>query len=450
MDNTIYEDCLNHYNAKDNKPFWGDLAKKYGFLSSDQLRSQFRRERMRREKSDGASVSGDVTLDDTEKTVYDEGDNFIHVISSSKRLLNKEDIISQFNIDLNVWEIERFITKTSEGYRKDRSVKWEVSHGVVTEGHVNDSGKMLVVPLYHIEVHFKKKVKEVSARDSIKSLIEDAKKFAPIYPQINYEHKNNNYLLEIDMPDIHFGRGTWAEESGETSTIQTLSRDVNTVLDKLLVYSDSFKIGKILLPIGNDFFNVDNPSNTTSHGTPQQESDRFQKTFRLGRELIVKMIDKCSLIAPVDVIIVPGNHDLNRIWFLGDSLDAWYHLNPNVKINNSASLRKYYAFGNCLIGFTHGSEEKLDRLPLIMASEVPNSWANTKFREFHTGDKHAKKDITYNTIEGTGVVVRILRSLAVADAWTISKGYVGNQRAGEAFLWHKDDGLIAQYTATPS
>jgi len=112
--------------------------------------------------------------------------------------------------------------------------------------------------------------------------------------------------------------------------------------------------------------------------------------------------------------------------------------------------RKYYKFGKNLIGYTHGSDEKLDRLPLLMASEQPELWAQTKFREWHTGDKHNKKDISYiSTNENSGMVVRILRSLASADAWTFNKGYIGALRASESFLWHPEDGLIAQFTATP-
>jgi hypothetical protein len=112
--------------------------------------------------------------------------------------------------------------------------------------------------------------------------------------------------------------------------------------------------------------------------------------------------------------------------------------------------RKYYNFGSNLIGFAHGADEKLDKLPLIMAMEQPELWAKTKNREWHTGDRHHKKDIMYTASdEGGGMVVRILRSLASADAWTFNKGYVGALRAGESFLWHPQDGLIAQFTATP-
>jgi hypothetical protein len=84
----------------------------------------------------------------------------------------------------------------------------------------------------------------------------------------------------------------------------------------------------------------------------------------------------------------------------------------------------------------------------MMAMEAPELWAKSIYREIHTGDKHNKKDIIYSANEGNGVVVRILRSLAASDAWTFSKGF-NSLRAAESFLWDKEKGLIAQFTAQP-
>lgn len=382
-----------------------------------------------------------------EKTEYEQGDDFINVICASRRILSKEEIISQFNVDLSEWEVSRYKVKTSEGYRKDRSVRWVVQDGKVLTGDVNDTGKMLVVPLYHIEVSFTKKKKIVDAKQSIDALKEDARKFAPVYHPIKYA-QDGEYLFEIDMQDIHFGRLAWQEESGENYDIKIARTAVESSLLKLIGFSKLHKIERILFPLGNDFFNVDNKFNTTTRGTPQQEDTRWQKTFRLGREMCVWMIDTCAQIAPVDVLIVPGNHDEQRAFYMGDALECWYHNCGDVHINNEAAKRKYYSYGSVLLGFTHGYDEKLERLPLLMALDQPILWAGSKFREWHTGDKHHKKDLRPVADEGSGMVVRIMRSLAAYDAWTFDKGY-RSVRASEAFLWHKANGLIAQYTAMP-
>jgi len=382
-----------------------------------------------------------------ESKTYEQGDDFINVICSSKRMLTKDDIIKEFKIDLDVWEVDRFKVKTSEGYRKDRKVQWEVTNGKVTSGSVDDSGKMLVVPLYHLEVRFKKKVKDTSI-DLIGALIEDAKKYAPHYPKINYPTYNDGLLYEVDMFDIHIGRLSWDDESSQNYDLKLAQLAVESTLVKLLSLINGQPIKKILLPLGNDFFNVDNKFNTTTKGTLQQEDTRWQKTFKKGREICVWMIDACSQIAPVDVLMIPGNHDQQRSFYLGDSLYSWYHNSQDVKIDNSAMAIKYYDYGNTLLGFTHGDDTNLKDLPLRMAVDVPDMWAKSKYREWHTGDKHHKKDIRPDTDESTGMVVRILRALTAYDAWTFNKGY-RSLRSGESFLWTLDKGLTAQYTALP-
>jgi hypothetical protein len=386
-----------------------------------------------------------------EFATYEQDDEhgFINVICASRRMLTKEEVIAQFRVDMTQWEVERFKVKTSEGYRKDRKVRWVVKDGSVLEGDVDDSGKMLVVPLYHIEVRFVRKTEEIRGRLALEDLIAEAKAAAPRFSPIKTVRSKDGMLYEIGMPDLHFGRLTWDEESGENYDIRIARAMVRQVLGELLGFAAMFKIERILLPLGNDFFNVNSREETTTHGTRQQEDTRWQKTFRAGRLMAVEMIDACAAVAPVDVVIMPGNHDEERIFYLGDALSCWYHATKRVQVDNRAVKRKYYTFGANLIGLTHGYYEKVKSLPALMPLEVPDLWAASRFREWHTGDKHHKEDLVHKTDENLGVVVRILRSLAPADAWTFDKGFVGALHAAEGFLWHPENGLQAQFTATP-
>lgn len=427
---------------------WKKIGEKFG-ISGEDARMKYRAATHTGSKTYAGHVAEETTeiFQEKENTTFEQGNDFINIICASKRCLTKEDVIAQFNIDLNVWEVERFRVKTSEGYRKDRQVDWHVKDGHAT-GDVVDSGKMLVVPMYHIEVRLAKRKDVAMARVILNDMLEDAKKFAPKYKKIQYPELKDGLLYEIDMFDIHFGRLTWEEESGANFDIKLARRAIETTLNQLLALVKNYPIKKILLPMGNDFFNVDNKFNTTTGGTPQQEDTRWQKTSRIGREICVWMIDECAKIAPVDVIIVPGNHDEQRSFFLGEALYCWYHKNPNVHVDNAASKQKYYQFGKVLLGFTHGNDIKLEKLPLIMAMDQPDLWASTKYREWHTGDKHHKKDLIPMADEATGMVIRILRSLTALDAWTFNRGF-RSLRSSESFAWHPENGLMAQFTAMP-
>ena len=323
-------------------------------------------------------------------------------------------------------------------------MRWQVEEGVVLHGDVTDTGKLLIAPMFHIQITLKRKVSEIRARQVIQDFIQDAKKHAPKYPKMVYK-KRSQLWYEVDMPDIHFGKETWAEESGHDYNLKIAREVVLQSLEKLLSYTASFGIEKIILPMGNDFFNSNNKENTTSHGTPQQEDTRWTRTFKEGRRLAVDMIDRCAAIAPVCVMMVAGNHDEERLFYLGEVLDAQYHNVKHVTVDNRAAKRKYLSFGQNLVCFTHGYYEKLSRLPALMPLEEPMLWAASKHREFHLGDKHHKVDLLHRTEDVDGVTIRILRSLSATDTWHFDKGYVGSPRSAESFLWDKHDGVIAQF-----
>jgi hypothetical protein len=387
-----------------------------------------------------------INGNEKENSSFEQGNDFINIVCASERMLSKEDIIRKFSIDLTEWEIERFKVKTSEGYRKDRSVIWKVSAGKVTTGDVNDSGKMLVVPLYHVEVRFIKKKIQVALKTLKQEMMEECKKFSFKYANINYVKVKEKFMLEPDIPDLHFGKQTWREESGEDYDIKIAEKIAVDTIDDLLSQTQYYSFDKILFPIGNDYFNVNSKLNTTVNNTAQDEDTRSAKTFVAGRKLAIKMIDRLSLVAPVDVIIVPGNHDEERVFYMGDALECWYHNCKNVTVNNKAMKRKYYSYGKNLIGFTHGSEEKLEKLPLIMSLEQKELWASSTFREWQTGDKHHKEELKTSMREKEiqGVMVRILKSLTASDAWHFSKGFL-HDRGAEAFVRHFDRGLVAQF-----
>jgi hypothetical protein len=218
-----------------------------------------------------------------------------------------------------------------------------------------------------------------------------------------------------------------------------------------------FQYSRIVFPVGSDFFNSDTIYNTTTKGTPQDEDLRWQKTFNVGVRLLIDAISMLKQAGvPVDVIVIPGNHDFERSFYMGAYLEAWFNNDPIVNINNGASPRKYYKFGKVLLGFTHGSEEKEAALPLLMATDIESKpyWTDTTYHEWHVGHIHRKRDMKYTVLdksritnEDLGVTVRYLSSLTGTEEWHHKKGFVGAIKAGEAFVWNDESGLLAHLNA---
>lgn len=255
-------------------------------------------------------------------------------------------------------------------------------------------------------------------------------------------------VLEISIPDLHIGKFSWGKETGEDYDIKIAVQRYNDAVDELLSRTNLSLVDRILLPIGNDMINIDNKSNTTTGGTPQSTDSRFGKMFQAAKNLLISTIDRLTAIAHVDVVVVPGNHDNVTMFTLGEVLDAYYHKNENVTVDNSAKQRKYYQYGINGLMFTHGNEEKHSELGLIFATEEPKLWAATKIREVHLGHFHKTKKTQYVSVdEFQGFKVRTLPSLSGTDSWHYSKGY-NSLKSAQAFLYHKTKGLIAEYTHT--
>ena len=340
----------------------------------------------------------------------------------SKKPFTLEEMLSLFKVDTKIWKAERYVINS-----------WDVtnSDGETYKNYQCKVWLVRVQELYNLEV-------------AHKDFIDNALKHKPsCYKTINYKQKTG-VLLELAPFDLHFDKLCWSGEVGENYDTKIAKQLLMKSLVSLVSRAKLFGFEKILFVVGNDFFNSDNSRSETEFGTRQDTDLRWQKAYQTGRELIVECIDYLRTFAPVDVLIVPGNHDGTRMYYIGDSIACWYHGVSGVNVINNASPRKYYTFGSVLLGFTHGTEEKIASLPIIMSQETKQDWANTKYKEWHLGHTHRKREIKYlASDEELGVIVRYLRSLTGTDSWHHRKGYVANIRGTNAFLWSKTNGMIA-------
>ena len=280
-------------------------------------------------------------------------------------------------------------------------------------------------------------------------MIEDIKKHSPKVKLYKYPEIEERHLLEVNLFDLHFGKLGWHEETGTTNYDSKIAaKRFMEGITGLVQKAKGFPIDRILFPVGNDFFNSDNayPYPTTTRGTPQQDDLRWQQVFREGRKLVTEGIDYLSTVAPVDVLVVPGNHDFQKSFYLGEVLEVSYANNPNVSVNNSPNPRKYYQYGRNLIGLAHGNpqNEAFNRLIAIMPQEAPKMWATTKFREWHLGDVHHKRVWKLKSEEDfQGINIRYMRSLTGDDAWHHQKAFKGAIKGCEAYIWSHDFGMTA-------
>ena len=278
----------------------------------------------------------------------------------------------------------------------------------------------------------------LKAMETILSRIEE---IIPPRPEVGYTATDEGHLLEIVLPDLHFGKLAHAAESGEDADTKTITHRMLACAESLIQRAqDQYPISEFVYVVGNDLLNADNEETTTTGGTRQDVDSRKHKVLDAVMVAMTHVIDRLLEVAPGHVYCVPGNHDRESSQAVARFLAAWYRQTESVQVDTSPMTRKYHRFGDVLLGFTHGDSEPVKHLPIIMADECPD-FANTRIREWHIGHVHKSKEFeTMTTDETRGIRVRHLPSLSGLDAWHARKGYRSLKQA-DAFIWSASRGL---------
>lgn len=271
------------------------------------------------------------------------------------------------------------------------------------------------------------------------SILDELRVYAPQYPALVRNEQKDGHLLVIDPADIHIGKLCDAFEVGETYNnqiaVQRVLEGVQGILDK----AQGFKIDKILFIGGNDILHIDTPRRTTTSGTPQDTDGMWYSNFLIAKKLYVEILEKLIGVADVHFTFNPSNHDYTHGFFLADVIQTWFKDCQNITFDCSIAHRKGFLYGKNLIGTTHGDGAKHQDLPLLMATEFPVEWSQSKHRYVYTHHVHHKTSKDY-----IGVTVESLRSPSGTDSWHHRNGYAHVPKAVEGFLHHKEHGQIAR------
>lgn len=341
-----------------------------------------------------------------------------------KRIVTLEDALEAGNVDQKVWRVKSY-----------EITKWEM-------GFKDAEKKPGYIPLWRIKVSLER-IHKKCYTDSLPLLFGTLKglRHKPTKPKITGER-----LFVPCLFDTHLGKYAWAEETG-TDQDTTIQANVyrNAMTDLIAMSGGDFE--RVMFPIGNDFFQVNNWLNTTAKGTHVDHDGRFQKVFHVGCLEVIGAIEKCLEVAPVDVLWIPGNHDPEPSYALALVMWAYFHTDKNVRVDFGPSGRKYYRYGKTLIGLTHGDKEKMQDLPALMPSERAMDFAETSTHEWLMGHTHRKRGYVAKDSEETmGVRMRVIPSLSGTDSWHHGQAYVGCHRAAEAYVYGREAGYMGHWS----
>ena len=396
---------------------YADTAKKFG-TNYEQIRTVARNLRKQ---------NPDVEPGEKEVINFQEAkDNAVLTAENCTRVKSLDDLLESCSVDLNEWEVEKYDIGTYEvtGFDNDR--------------------KPVTITMFRTKAFLKRIKPELNLKKLKEELIEDLRNLSPKVLKINRERPKDRkdlHLLEISAFDLHIGK---IGIKGDKYSMKIAEERLLSAIEHLLYRSKGYHIDKILFIVGLDLLNsdIDWPIPATTRGTPQFNSEYHIDMYRCARKLMIKAIDILSEVADVHVMVIPGNHDRESVMHIGDTLELYYENNENVKVDNNDCLMKAIPYGNNLIISDHGYGPKTNDLPGIIAQRFKNLWSNTVYVEVHRGHYHTNKATKLQAIEElNGITVRNLSSMSATDYWHDSKGFIGNIKKAQAFIYSRENGL---------
>jgi len=375
--------------------------------------------------------------DDEPVTTSISGDeNTTNVTWLSDKPITLEDAVRHCKVDQSVWRVKDY-----------ECGAWQVA--MKLKGGKDEPEKPAVQPCWKIRLKLER-IWPKAISDATEALFAKLEKLSPkSWPKVNRKPTRDPHLMVVGLFDVHFGKLAWESETGENYDLNIAEAVFRRAIDDLIGYSEGFEVDEILLPIGSDFFHVDGLDSATTRGTRVDSDGRYAKMIEVGEAAVMEAVGKLLQVAPVRMTWVPGNHDRVASYHMARTMRAWFRTNSDVTVDVWPQTRKYHAYGANLIGVTHGDTAAANKLPIIMATERPTDWAATSCREWLIGHTHKSKRLETTAVDTfEGVAVRTLQSLSGRDAWHYEEGYVGGRRAGEALLYAKDGGMVANFQAT--
>lgn len=347
-----------------------------------------------------------------------EGPNY-EIVSTSAEIRTLDELMAFCKVDLEKWKVKRHVVN-SWGSLKNENFQVKAW---LEEKHPDDLT-----------------IEEMA--EKFENLI---KKYKPKIETFNVIKRNTeDYMLKVGFYDQHHGQLSWAPEAGDNWDIKISKHSLLRGSKYFCNIANQEKVSRILYVAGNDFLNVNSEANTTAHGTPQDEDCRYHKSFETGLELLIRSINMFGQIAPVDVVIVKGNHDKERMSYLGIALKQYYRTIKYISVDSSPGFRKYYPWESNLIGLSHGDKENLADIPSIMAMEAKKYWAKAENFYFFHGHIHHEKKLFKDIEDIKKVQVEFDPSLVALNSWSKPKGF-GAVRKSKAHLFHKKYGNVSDY-----
>lgn len=289
--------------------------------------------------------------------------------------------------------------------------------------------------LYSSKISVRRKAPETS-REDIRQWFEelDRNYSKPIVKPCRVSTRDANKLLILPISDLHYNLHSTLLETGNEYNCALAEKLYFSVIADVLERTKSMEFEKIIFTIGGDQANADNIQGTTTKGTPQNNEFGYFEMIRKMYTMTIQAIDLLKETAPVEVILINGNHDLSSGVSLAHVCAAWFRNDPDVNVDLSPLPRKYFLFGKSLFCFAHDADVK--RLPALIPDECREVWSQIDTTEVFLQHLHGEAVL----MERDNMRVQRLPTISAKSEWANNQGY-NSKRQCKSFIFDKELGL---------
>jgi hypothetical protein len=319
-----------------------------------------------------------------------------------------------------------------QGYAPDFDMSHPVPDGFIAKGistYYNSEGKPTA---QWVKASVDQERQKEFFENFIRDLCEPIKGLSPLIAPPSLD--NDKLLSVYPIGDQHHGMYAEAEQTGTEYNTDISARSLTTSIDFLCAAAPNSGTA-LLLDVG-DFHHANCSNNETPASRHAMHvTASYGKVMRTGAMALVhctmRLLEKHQNVV---VWIMPGNHNPDAAFATALAISFYFHNEPRVTVDLGNSAFKFMRFGKNLIASHHGDGPKFSNLPLIMAVDRPQDWAETEYRVWHCGHIHHK---TFK--EEPGCDIETHRTLAPSNSWDHKKGY-RSKREMQRIDYHSDLG----------
>ena len=323
-----------------------------------------------------------------------------------------------FGVDTKAWVATDFRTNVYQGFHK---IRVPAKDGGT--GHRK-------VALWQSRVTWKRIMTETMELQILEFLRENAKPIAQpaARPRPAKPAAGKGQMLAWGLWDAHLGLYAWQSEVGANFNLDIAIDRITNSIDDMVEELRGQPIERIVMPVGNDFMHYDNVRQKTSFGEHHMDCDgRYGKVYAAGLRCLCHMVERAaSLCGDVEILYVPGNHDLTSSYTLCVALAQRYRAWKGIRFDLAANPRKFRLFGGTLLGFTHGDGAGAQQLATIFPTECRDEWSKATYREIQVGHTHQRREVSFaGVVPVNGITIRTNPCLSNVDMWHHRQGLIG-------------------------